>query len=239
MLTSRHLLGSVAILALCTTTAFSALTVDGTASLAEGYDGWLIDTNPEPDPTDKYIGTGLDIDTMYFANVNSSRYVAMTVDPINNTAPFDLDGSPPPDSWTGTTGLSIAFSANAVTLQPSYIINMLLSPGPGGVGVDVDRLEIYEWNGAWVYTNLLNPVYAGTWDLAVAAALELRLDEGLLIGSPASAQYVRAQLDDTGNWDDDQIAGPISFVPEPATAGLLAIGTVGLLLRRRQRQRRA
>ena len=229
MLTSRHFLWAFCAIALCISTAWSAPIVDGSAGLAEGYDGWLIDTYPEPDATDKYIGTGLDIDTMYFANVDASRYIAMTVDPVNHTAPFDVDGSPFPASWTGTTGLSMAFYADGLTLQPSYIINMMLSPG------DLDRLEIYEWDGAWVYKNVLDPAYAGMYEFDVVDAMELRLSENLFDGSAASAQYVRAQLDDTGNWDDDQIVGPITVAPEPATVGLLALGGFALLVRRRRR----
>jgi hypothetical protein len=230
MLNARHLVCTLFVLALCGSLAWSAPPVDGVIeTVGHGYDCWLIDTVPEPDPTDKYIGTGLDIDTFYFHAEGASRYLGLTVDPIQGDDPFDANGSPFPFSWNGTTGLSASFYADELDPAPVVILNLLVSDS------GLERGEIYEWDfggGAWAYTDLLDPANAGKHLLVIADALELRIDEDLFLNAPDAAGYLRAQLDDTGNWDDDQIQGEIA--PEPTALVLLGLGGVALLRRRRR-----
>ena len=52
----------------------------------------------------------------------------------------------------------------------------------------------------------------------------------LMVVDPSAAPFLVMQLDDVGDWRDDQL---IRVIPEPATLGLLAIGAVLLLRRRR------
>ncbi|HET6430081.1 MAG TPA: PEP-CTERM sorting domain-containing protein [Phycisphaerae bacterium] len=68
--------------------------------------------------------------------------------------------------------------------------------------------------------------------VGIGSALELKLDRSRIptIGSDFAFQ---AQLDDNGSGSDDQIAGQVIGVPEPATMALLAVGGVALLRRKR------
>jgi hypothetical protein len=60
-------------------------------------------------------------------------------------------------------------------------------------------------------------------------ALEVAISKGKM--SLISTPYVFVQLDEGGFARDDQIEG---VVPEPATLALLALGGVGVLIRRKR-----
>lgn len=64
--------------------------------------------------------------------------------------------------------------------------------------------------------------------------LEVQLNTSLFTQytsvDPNTALYVVMQLDDLGDWPDDQLVG---FIPEPTTLGLLVFGAAALIRRRR------
>ncbi len=248
------LLSVVAVFA-CATGA-AVVDVNGTIDGNDGYDAIMVDNylvNPDGtiSPTGDesamdYYGSGLDIDTLYLGAETTDRYVGLSVDPVAAAPdnPFDPDGSPA--SYAGATGLNMMFFETEPadpTNPPSPVLTVNLVFDDSGL----EEGTIYEVDPAdgTMVTTLLHfglvidsggttfdPTMSTKYDVAMGDSLELRFSEDLFRRDPNDINYVLAQLDDTGTWDDDQI---YSMIPEPATAGLVAFGALALLRRRRRR----
>jgi hypothetical protein len=99
----------------------------------------------------------------------------------------------------------------------------------------LDTADLYQYpGGPKVTTNLLSDprfAYAFSQGAVIGDALEVSLAKTLFTAiDPNFAPYFVIQLDGGSDWPDDQMVGQI---PEPATVGLLALGAVFILRRRR------
>lgn len=192
-----------------------------------------------PDETGMdYFNSGLDIDSAHFDSDASKLYFG-----VSTKDTFMPDGSPA--SYTGQTAVNMAFYETMPDLtaspaaSPLWYANLVLS----ATGVEQAVLVQYPAGEPKVTIDLLSglkkvgAVYS--FDTSIPSkfvskfnqGLEISLDMSLLVVDPTTAPYFSMQLDDLGGWEDDQMIGQI---PEPATLGLLAVGAV-LILRRRRR----
>ena len=83
----------------------------------------------------------------------------------------------------------------------------------------------------YVYLDGMPLLSGADYVAAASSGLEVAISKPLMAAmSGVSSFLFQAQLDDTGSYSDDQIAG---MIPEPVTMGLVSIG--GLLLLRRRK----
>jgi hypothetical protein len=164
----------------------------------------------QPDPAEaEYIGTGLDISGMCFANAGGQLYLG-----LRTASTLDTDGDP-----TGFQGSSY-FLANFLDNASNYLYRLRITMA----GTATPTVQFYRRQGnSWVSTALSG------YTLAIGECLEIALNEADLPLLPANAPF-QARLDGMGTWMDDQMLGQ---VPEPVTLLLLAAG-LPLLLRRRR-----
>jgi len=191
--------------------AWAAPMIDGSVGTGE-YATVLNDAAPESG--EDYYNSGLDIKSLHFDNASGWYWTGLTV--VN--APIDTDGDPTSfvsQSWFG----SVFYDATHTT--PYYRVMILM----GGVAPIV---ALEEWNGSAWDTVLLG---GSDYDVSVGTALEVRISQSKMPSMPATP-YVSTQLDGTGSWGDDQLAG---VVPEPATIGLMGLGLVATLVKRRRK----
>ncbi len=185
-----------------------------------------------------YFNTGLDIDSAHVDADVSKLYLG-----VSTKDTFMPSGSPA--SYTGQTALNVAFYetmpdltasppdsplwyANLILSAPTVVEQAILVQYPGGSKVTIDLLSgLKRVNGGLPTSDSSIPDMFKYW---VGEGLEISLGMNLMVVDPTTAPYFVMQLDDLGGWDDDQMVGQM---PEPATVGLLAIGAVFLLRRRR------
>ncbi|NLF32585.1 MAG: PEP-CTERM sorting domain-containing protein [Planctomycetes bacterium] len=172
--------------------------------MASDYDIVITDAANEPD-----LAEHLDIDQLFLAgdpgNGPADRYyLALTVnDP-------DISRMGGPTSFFGRTVLGIVFLGNSSLLHE---LSVVLTANNVYCYVDGTQLG------------------ANDFSAAVDGGLEISLLKDLMPNMAAAQFDVLAQLDDTGSHADDQL---VAFgIPEPATLGLLMLGGLGLIRRRR------
>lgn len=144
-----------------------------------------------------------------------NNWLYMGLDPVGV---FDPDGGP--SSFFDRT---LFFGFFVESIMTTYQFEMLFSTGP----------TVMKLNGV--------PLTPGV-DFVEAHAndMEVKLARSLvpgLVDSDADGKidfFLRAQLDDVGFGNDDQVQGEVQF-PEPGTVGLLAVGALVLTIRRRRR----
>jgi len=219
--------------------AAAALIVDGDIGAAEYSDP--VADNYVYGATDEtgmdYFNTGLDIDSAYFDATATKLYLG-----VSTKDTFMPAGSPA--SYTGQTALNVAFYETMPNLtasppdEPLWYANLVLSATgaeqailvqypPGGSKVTIDLLSGFKKDSTgYTLDTSIPPKFA----YSVNQGLEISLDTSLMVVDPITAPYFAMQLDDLGDWKDDQM---IAQIPEPATLSLLAIGAVLILRRRR------
>ena len=193
------------------TSAFAAPILDGQVLPGDAYTAQIFDATGEGS-----YGVGLDIASLSYSFDSTYAYFGLSA-----TGTFSARGSDL--SIDGAT----VFDMNMTATDSGPLVRKLrvymTSPTDAAAGM-------YTSNSA-----LASPIWlAGAADIAVAetanGGLEVRMPRSQL-GNLGTDFYVRGQLDDTGEYADDVIAGR---VPEPMTIALLSIGGVVLMARRRK-----
>jgi len=197
--------------------ALASPTLDGSVGAGE----YTVVLNDTPNETTKpFYNTGLDMSTVQFDQDGTWNYMALTV----VSPPVDINGGPL--SIDEQTIFRMFFYDHTGTTK-AYRLAVTMDAG----GVSLSSLTLDSWTGtAWATVSLLPADYAVTLGTS-NTALEAKILQSKM-SSLATDPYVRAQLDDTGDWADDSLEG---VVPEPATLGLMGLGVVGLILRRRRK----
>jgi hypothetical protein len=114
------------------------------------------------------------------------------------------------------------------TVFNAFFIDMVNPDSPSllhELSVIMNATQIY------VYLDGMPLLSGADYVAAASSGLEVAISKPLMAAmSGVSSFLFQAQLDDTGSYSDDQIAG---MIPEPVTMGLVSIG--GLLLLRRRK----
>jgi hypothetical protein len=195
--------------------ALGSPTLDGSVGAGE-YSVVLNDTPNET--TMPFYNTGLDMSTVQFAQDGTWNYMALTV----VAPPIDINGGP-----TSIDEQTIFRTFFYDHTGATKVYRMAVTMDAGGA----PSLTLDSWTGtAWATVSLLSGDYAVTLGPSNTALEAMILQSKM--SSLGTDPYVRAQLDDTGDWADDSLAG---VLPEPATLALMGLGVVGLILRRRRK----
>jgi len=237
----RKLIPSVTALLVCTALAGAAPILDGLISASE-YDFTVDDTyvyGAANETGMDYYMTGLDIDyAAFYRDADNLNFGVLTRD--------DFMSLGSAGSYVSQTALNLAFYGDDPDLQakpaptPLWYINIIM------YGDEVDQAVLVQnpTSGDRVTMDLLSGLVKtgsaysfapGITSLFDASGpddgFEFWLDRDLFtVVDPDSAMYFSMQLDDLGAWADDQMKG---LIPEPATLGLLGLGAIGLIRRRR------
>jgi len=240
----RMLIPGLIVIVLSAALASAAPILDGVIGTGE-YTVSVQDTYVSTDPAVldetgmEYFNTGLDIDYVHFDANTAKLYLG-----ISTKDTFSRNGAPPPAASIGKTGLSMQFyttmpdltasspteplwsatmTLNATEVEQARLVQNL--PSDPNVAIDLLSGLIKDGSGYSLDTGIPDK-----FDYSVGESLEITLDMSLMVVDPSTAPFLVMQLDDVGDWRDDQL---IDVIPEPATMGLLAIGAVLLLRRRR------
>jgi len=236
----RMLISGLFVLVVSAALAAAAPILDGDIGAGE-YTVNIPDTyvaSPFLDETGMdYSNTGLDIDSVHLDADASKLYLG-----VSTKDTFMPAGSPA--SYTGQTALSVAFYDTdpmaSPPASPLWYANVILSASDvveqavlvqypsGGPKVTIDLVKGLRTIGGGLPT--YDSSILGKFACLANQGLEITLDMTLLVVDPTTAPFFTMQLDDLGGWDDDQM---IDQIPEPATVGLLAVGAVFVLRRRR------
>ena len=194
--------------------AWGSLMIDGNVASGE-YQTVLNDAAPED--TREFYDTGLDIDAFHFdAAAAGADWYGMGLTVVKE--PIDTNGDP---SSRLFKSIFWAIFYDNTGVMPDYMVVVDMAGGTPDV-------TLTEWDGGgWDVVALTSSDY----DAAIGNALELRIDRDKMPNLD-DQPYVYMQLDGTGGWDDDQLEG---VVPEPATIGLMGLGLLAVLVKRRRK----
>lgn len=195
----------VAVVALGISSITQAAVIDGTVGGGE-YDNVTLDA------LEGLFGdAGLDIAAIGIEVDGGELHIGVDTD-----GPFDPDGDP--TSIPAVTGFLMQVLDD--TFTPLFAV----------------LLEVYD-SGATIDMTIIDFVadtetdFDDTDAVTIGADMEIAIDLADLPTLPSDVNFV-AQLDGTGFFNDDQIDGGASGLPEPASLALLGIGALVMTRRR-------
>jgi len=187
--------------------AMAAPVVDGNVTPADAYTLPLNDTLNEPG----LASPNMDISSLQYAGDSDWHYFGLTV----QANPISVVGG----DDTGST-LFFSIFRDTPTGAAKYQIRIMMG--------ELQSVNLYERVGSsWKPVSLASSDF----DMAIDNALEFKVKKSAMPNLNASQFYVTAQLDDQYINNDDVVSG---VVPEPVTMTFIAIGGIGLAIRRRR-----
>jgi len=187
--------------------AMAAPVIDGNVTPADAYTIALNDTLNEVG----LASANMDISSLQYAGDSQWHYFGLAVqaDPISVIGGDDA----------GST-LFFSIFRDAPTGAAKYQLRIMMG--------ELQSVNLYERVGStWKAVSLASSDF----DLAVDNGLEFKIKKTAMPNLSVPQFYVTAQLDDQYINNDDVVSG---FVPEPVTMTFIAVGGIGLAVRRRR-----